>query len=113
MRARRPLTFRQRRFIEGKLCGYSSARAARRAGYSESVSQKADRIILRSPNVQAAFHELLTAAGVTDELLAQRVNEGLDAVIVRRFRYDEFVAVNYRERRLMVELVLRLKGYLT
>jgi hypothetical protein len=95
------------------LCGYSSARAARLARYSESVCRKADRLILRSPNVQAAFHELLTAAGVTDELLAQRVKEGLEAVIVHRVRYGEFVTVNYRERRRMVELVCRLKGYLT
>ena len=59
--------------------------------------------------------EILHAAGITDELLAERICQGLNATIVsKKTAYARReVLVDYRERRKMVELVLRLKGELT
>ena len=109
------LTIRQRKFIDGKLKGKSSAKAAREAGYSESVARHADRIISESPHVRAAINAVLEACGITDELLAKRVAEGVDAtVFLRPTLHDtERVLVDFRERREMVELACRLKGHLT
>jgi len=59
--------------MDGKLQGKSSAAAARAAGYSQSVARKADEIIGGSPHVQAAMTEVLHEAGITDELLAERI----------------------------------------
>jgi len=109
------LTLRQRRFIDGKLQGRSSAASARVAGYAESVARKADVIIGGSPDVQAAMAEILRAAGITDELLAERIWQGLNATIVSKktAHARREVLVDYRERREMVELVLKLSGQLT
>jgi hypothetical protein len=64
-----PLTMRQRKFIDGKLRGKSDSAAARKAGYGESVTRHADRIISKSPNMQGAINEMLDAAGISDEKL--------------------------------------------
>jgi hypothetical protein len=114
---RRQLTRRQRKFVEGKLQGKSSAAAARAAGYAESVALKANRLITRSPTVQAIFPDLLASCGASAELLAQRMREGLDAVAIRYFTHagavtDSRQVVDYAERRAMVELCLRVMGYL-
>ena len=114
-RRRTTLTLKQRQFMDGKLQGKSSAAAARAAGYAESVARKADEIISGSSHMQAAMAEILHAAGITDELLAERIWQGLNATIVsKKTAYARReVLVDYRERREMVELVLRLKGELT
>jgi hypothetical protein len=106
------LTVKQRKFIEGKLQGRSSASAARDAGYSESVAQKADAIIGSSPNVQMAFAQILEAAGVTDALTAQRIYEGLNATKARVHKKKLVEVPDYFERREMVELVCKLRGHL-
>jgi hypothetical protein len=62
-----------------------------------------------------AIEALLATAGITDELLAQRISEGLDATIVlRKTKYSpREVVVDFRARREMAELILQFKGYLT
>ena len=54
------------------------------------------------------------SSGISDEQLETRIAEGLNATIVlRATRYGKReVVVNFTERREMVQLVLRLKGYL-
>jgi hypothetical protein len=83
-------------------------------GYSQSVARKADEIIGGSPHVQAAMTEVLHEAGITDELLAERIWEGLNATIVSKKTKHAMreVLVDYRERREMVELAYKLKGHL-
>jgi len=108
------LTLRQRKFIAGKLKGQSSLQAARNAGYSESVSRKADAIISDSPHVHAVMNAILEAAGVSNERLARRMREGLDATVVHHqtMHSRREVLIDFGERREMVELALRGKGLL-
>ena len=108
------LTLRQRQFIHEKLQGKSSAAAARTAEYSQSVARKADEIIGGSLHVQTAMAEILHAAGITDELLAERIWQGLNATIVsKKTAYAaREVLIDFKERREMTELVLRFKGHL-
>lgn len=56
----------------------------------------------------------LEAAGATDELLARRVFEGLNAdVVVRETLYaNREVLIDFSERREMTELALKLRGHL-
>src|SRR5262245_22005736 len=107
------LTLKQRQFISNKIAGQSGATAARNAGYSESVAAHADRIITSA--VQAAFRDMLHAAGLSDETLVTRIEEGLNATIVSKAtaHADREVLVDFSERREMVELALRLTGRLT
>jgi len=108
------LTLRQRKFIAGKLKGHSSLQAARNAGYSERVSRKADAIISDSPHVHAVMNAILEAAGVSNERLARRMREGLDATVVHHqtMHSRREVLIDFGERREMVELALRVKGLL-
>ncbi len=98
----------------GKLKGHSSLQAARNAGYSESVSRKADAIISDSPHVHAVMNAILEAAGVSNERLARRMREGLDATVVHHqtMHSRREVLIDFGERREMVELALRVKGLL-
>jgi hypothetical protein len=112
------LTVKQRVFVSEKLKGRSSAEAARKAGYSPSVQRRADAIITNSPNVHAAIEALLAQAGISDGLIAQRMFEGLNATVTKFATVEGRITdsqdcIDFKERREMVELVLRLKGLLT
>src|SRR5262249_9098782 len=73
--ARKKLTLKQRPFIGNKLQGQSDAQAVRNAGYSESVTRKAGRIIGGSPWGKTAFSEILHEAGVLDKRDTPRTQE--------------------------------------
>jgi hypothetical protein len=106
----RKATSRQLKFIKMKIDGASDARAKREAGYSHSTKTKD---ILKNAGHRFGF--LLDKAGLSAELLAQRVREGVDATATvtatRKGRISDAVQfVDYRERREMVSLVLKLCG---
>jgi hypothetical protein len=79
----------------------------------KNAGQKLDA----KPAVQKLFHDLLAKAGATDELLAKRIAEGLTAFDTKFSTYmgeitDSQDVIAFSERREMVELVLKVKGYL-
>lgn len=56
-------------------------------------------------------------AGVTDELLARRIHQGLHAMETKFFQHAGFVTarrnmVSWSERREMLEIALKLRGHL-
>ncbi len=111
------VSVRQRKFLAEKLNGKSSAEAARAAGYSESVARKADVRITGNAAVQEAFKQLLDRAGITDEKLARRLAEGIDAKETKFFAHEGRVistrtVIDYGTRHRYLELVLKLKGHL-
>jgi hypothetical protein len=113
----RKINLRQRKFLKGKIEGKSSAQAARDAGYAESTAMRADEQIASKPAVRGAFKKLMEAAGITDELLARRLKEGIDAKETKFFQKDGLViskrtVVYHGERRSHLELALKLKGRL-
>lgn len=108
---------RQRRYVKGIVDGKSKAQAARDAGYAESVALKAGDKIESKPAVQSAFRELLEKAGITDEKLAKRLNEGLDAKETKFFQHQGLViskrtVVDHGARKNYLDTVLKLKGHL-
>lgn len=111
-------TPRQRAYVAGVLAGKSKRRAALDAGYTESSARNPRANIESKPGVQRLFTNLMEKAGVSDELLAQRVYQGLFAMeikfaILEGKITDKCSVVAFAERRAMLELALRLKGYLT
>jgi hypothetical protein len=65
--------------------------------------------------VAASIKEHLAAVGITNEMLAQRFFEGLNATMVTRetaYAKSEELP-DFAERREMLELILRLTGLLT
>lgn len=94
------------------LAGKSKTRAARDAGYAKSVGKNAKAKLDDKPAVAKLFKDLMEKAGITDERLAKRIAEGLNAnVLVRENLYAKReVLVDFAERREMVELAIRMKG---
>jgi len=60
------------------------------------------------------MNAILEAAGVSNERLARRMREGLDATVVHHqtMHSRREVLIDFGERREMVELALRVKGLL-
>lgn len=89
--------------------------AALEAGYSPATARNAGQKIAKHPDVVAAFRRAMKKAGITDDHVAQRIKEGLDAEETKLFQKDGFVTdsrnvVAHGERRQMVELVTRINN---
>jgi len=78
------------------------------------MARNAKQKIEAKPAVQQLFTDLLDRAGVTDELLAERIREGLDATVVMRdTKYaGREVLIDFSERREMTQLATQLRGHL-
>jgi hypothetical protein len=133
------LSIRQRKYVAGVLAGKTKAAAARQAGYSASVALHAKEKIESSKKVAQLLDDYMRKAGVTEELLAMRVREGLDAVVTKcwlpHYLYrpmksnkveqqnrkgqaeynaeDQLISrtfIDYAERRAYIELAIKLMG---
>lgn len=79
-KVRKPrLTPKQALFLKGKLEGKNSKQAALAAGYTEQMAKNANIEVLNKPVVQEQWQVILRAAGVTEDQLAQKLKEGLEA----------------------------------
>lgn len=111
------MTVKQRKFVKGKLEGKSDQAAALGANYSPMTARVAGNKIAKHPDVIAAFQRAMKKAGITDELLATRMKEGIDAQETKFFQKDGIVTdsrdvVAFGERRAMLELAARMKNLL-
>lgn len=105
-------TVKQQRYIAGVIAGKTKRRAATEAGYSPAVASNVKHAVEGSPAVARMFREAMRAAGITPELRAKRMREGMDATTVlrRTFHANREVLVDYSERREMLELIGRFEG---
>lgn len=83
-----------------------------KAGYSVTTAHTPSKL-----TNSEGFISLIEAAGITDDKLALRLNEGLDAtrtIVMGKDSNEAFVDIqpDYPERRKNVELSLKLKGHL-
>lgn len=115
-RRRPPLEPRELKAIQGIVEGKSARRAAREAGYSQSMSDKANEKVFRGPVLDALNMEL-EAIGCTGNHLAQRIFEGTNAKMVKVATYEgkithvrEFVDMEQRGR--YIDRALELKGHI-
>lgn len=110
---RRKASIRQSKLIEGVTKGKSVRRAALDAGYSERMADHAGEL-LSATALREAFGRFIASP----EKIAQRINEGLDAVeeqvIVLGRKGKETIsiqhAVDYSERRQYAALASKLCG---
>jgi phage terminase small subunit len=110
-------SIRQRKYVKGVLSGKSGRQAAKDAGYSARTADRATVQIESKPAVVQAFKAVLEKAGITDELLARRLREGVDAKETKFFAHqgkviDKRQTVHHGERRAHVELAMKIKGHL-
>lgn len=116
---RRKLSVRQRKLLEGLKVGKSTRRAALDAGYSNYAAGHPAEL-LDKPALRDALCQMIAPI----EMIAERINQGLDATEVRTFarvvgskqkgtqrlEIEPVELVNWSERRKYAELAIRLKG---
>ena len=101
------LTPKQAKYLAGIVEGKTKKDAALAAGYAPS-SALSVRQAVEKPNVRVAFAELIRAT-ISQEKIAQRINEGLDAMETKFFQYEGIVTdtrdvINWAERRQYAQL---------
>lgn len=104
-------TARQKKAIAHVVAGDSVSKAMRKAGYSPS-SAKNPKVLTETP----AFLQTMERLGISDEKIAQRINEGLDAtraVVMGTKSEESFVDIqpDFMVRHKYVETSLKLKGH--
>lgn len=116
---RQPPTAKQESYVRGRIESPTKAktRVARDAGYAKSTANHASELIEGSKGVRELFTSLLERKGISDELLAQRLYQGLFAMETKTATLEGKITdranlVAFSERRAMLELVLKLKGHL-
>jgi len=101
---------RQAKLLEGISKGKSTYAAAIDAGYSPNSAQHPSEL-LDTVAMRAALAKMIAPP----EKIAQRVNEGLDAMETKFFQFQGEVqeardVINWTERRQYAELAAKLKG---
>lgn len=104
-------TIKQKKAMSFIAKGDSTSKAMRKAGYSKASSKNPSLLTERK-----GFKALLEVIGVTDEKLAKRLNEGLDAtraVVMGTKSEESFVDIqpDYAVRHKYLETGLKLRGH--
>ena len=110
---------KQRDYVEKRIANprKPKAKVAREAGYADSIARNAGQKIEESKAVKELFTALLERRGITDDLLAKRLYQGLFAMETKTAQVDGKISdklhlVSWSERRAYLELLLKLKGHL-
>lgn len=106
------LTEKQRKLIKGVAAGKSQTQAAILAGYSEKTAAASATETLGKPNVREALQRALEKVGVSDELLAMKTREGLDATRGMVTKDGVEKVEDFHARHRYLETALKLKGAL-
>lgn len=102
---------RREEYAVARASGMSPRQAALNAGYTESQAGNAPRDI--EPKARQTIRELLPIIGASNEVLAKRLAEGLDAVRAHITKDGDVVhSTDFKERREYVRLISELTGEL-
>ncbi len=106
-------TTKQIKAVNEIITNHSSVKEAmKKAGYAKGSIANTTSNLTHSKG----FRELMEQMGISDEKLAQRLNEGLDAtkaVVMGTKSNDSFVDIqpDYLTRHKYIETSLKIKGY--
>jgi hypothetical protein len=111
----RPLSARECRLVQGVIAGQPVSKAALAAGYTPATAKASIYNTLHRPPVRNALTAAMEKAGITPELLAEKLREGLEAKKVTRTSYKGRVYATHRdvdqtERRETARLIALLRG---
>ncbi len=114
---KKAVSVRARKLIKARIDGKTLQEAGEIAGYSKQSAQQQACELLKKPEVKATFAEILSAAGLTDEHLAKRINE-LSIAKEKKFFAHKGIVIEEREvealgtQAEMIQFATRLKGHL-
>lgn len=108
--AKGEMTAKQRKYVRGVVMGKSKTQAALAAGYAFPTAKTAVQSI-EKPYVKEAIERALDKAGITEERIAQKINEGLEAKRTVGFGDDNVIeAPDYQVQHKYLETAIKLKG---
>ena len=81
-------TFNQMKFIKFYLESGNGADAARKAGYSEKHANTVAQRLLTYVDIQETIERCLKKAGISEELIALKIREGVEATETKFFQKD-------------------------
>lgn len=108
---------RRRKLIEACLDGKNLKEVAISTGLSPATAQSQASDILKRPEVRASFACILEQEGLSDNVLAKKIDSLLNAQNTQYFQKDgivtdERVVPAHETQRKTLELATRLKGHL-
>lgn len=98
-------TIKHKKYIRNRLSGDNKALAARRAGY---LGQGYGSFLERQPMIQTMLQEALERKGLTDDKVADVLDDGLKSFYVKKDGGTEYPDFHAREKYL-VDLI-KIKG---
>lgn len=97
-------------YVKNRLKGMNKTQAALAADYSPSTARNAG-VMVETPDVKNLFQSLIQRR-ITPEKIAQRLEEGMDAIQTMIVGEGEPLdVINYRERREYLKLAAEYGGY--
>lgn len=111
------LTNKQKKLVKHVLEGHSKAQSAIKAGYSALSAREIAQRTLTLPHVQESMTAIMTRAGLTDEAIADKINQLCHAKKTLYFA-DKGIVTDSREvedhavQRSSIELAAKIKGHL-
>jgi len=102
-------TVRQKKYKAYRLKGLSQYKSAKYAGYSESYCKRACDI---ESSVELSMAEALEKAGLTDDVIAQRIEEGTRAMTLKTTKDDAYEVIDHGNRLKALELAGKFAGRL-
>lgn len=113
------LTVKEAKLVKAKAEGKTHQQAADEAGYLPNANPNTRQVevtrTLNKPHVKEAFNKAMEKANLTEERLAMKLSEGLDAtkaVVMGKESSESFVDVqpDFAIRHKYLETALRVKG---
>lgn len=116
-RSKRPPTLKQVKFVKHYQETGNATLAARKAGYSEKTCRQIGSQNLSKINILKPIDRALERAGLTEDLIADKAKEGVDAMETKFFQKDgqvvtEKEVIPWGVRLKYLEFTARMKGLL-
>ena len=96
------------RYIANTVAGMNKKQAALAAGYSPATAHNASRAI-EIPPVAQSIKEALANEGITLELIAQGLKNGLEAVKEEELNGKTVITIDYAVRHRYLETLIKLQ----
>jgi len=100
-----PLKPNQKKFIKHKIATGNSAKAATLAGFGDPGYGS---YLMKQPKIQNALQQALDKAGITDELIAKKIKQQLEAYHVKKDGGKKYP--DYHARDKGIDKVIKIKG---
>lgn len=107
------VTVKERKLIKARIEGKTVTEAAKKAGLGRTYASQA----LNKPHVKELFTDLMDKAGLTDNALANKINQLSNAKETKFFAFqgeigDQVEVEAIETQRKMTEFACKLKGHL-